>query len=256
MKITERTAHSLYISRYQLGRDATVNYPDVDLKFENDTKKWLVVRGQSGGDGDHDQPPRRADRAPRRERDRRAQGHGAAGDRDAFPTRRCSRARRSWRTPASLRAAVAVKRIVYVNGEGPLQRDLVHELQVRAEDRPRGHDPGARGGASSAARPHPTPPPSPPPASTQTGPSQTTPTTTTAPSRLRPGDRLDEPGRDAHRAKRARVDRRVGRPALGDGAGGLARALDDVLEAEARAVHVRDPRVEPQPVVEAARATR
>src|SRR5215210_4957569 len=33
VKITARTAHSLYISRYPLGRDATVNYPDVNLKF-------------------------------------------------------------------------------------------------------------------------------------------------------------------------------------------------------------------------------
>jgi vancomycin resistance protein YoaR len=45
LKITARTAHTLYISRYPLGRDATVNYPDVDLKFENDTDNWLYVQG-------------------------------------------------------------------------------------------------------------------------------------------------------------------------------------------------------------------
>ena len=45
LKITERTAHTLYISRYPLGRDATVNYPDIDLKFENDTDKWVIVKG-------------------------------------------------------------------------------------------------------------------------------------------------------------------------------------------------------------------
>ena len=44
LKITERTAHALYISRYPLGRDATVNYPDIDLKFVNDTKHWLVMK--------------------------------------------------------------------------------------------------------------------------------------------------------------------------------------------------------------------
>ena len=33
LPITERTNHALYISHYPLGRDATVNYPDVDLKF-------------------------------------------------------------------------------------------------------------------------------------------------------------------------------------------------------------------------------
>lgn len=51
LKITDRTAHSLYISRYPLGRDATVNYPDVDFKFQNDTKHYIVIRGQSGADG-------------------------------------------------------------------------------------------------------------------------------------------------------------------------------------------------------------
>ncbi len=44
MKITERTNHALYISHYPQGRDATVNYPDVDLKFVNDTGNWLLLR--------------------------------------------------------------------------------------------------------------------------------------------------------------------------------------------------------------------
>jgi vancomycin resistance protein YoaR len=45
LKIAERNPHSLYISRYQLGRDATVNYPDLDLRFVNDTPKWVMVGG-------------------------------------------------------------------------------------------------------------------------------------------------------------------------------------------------------------------
>jgi vancomycin resistance protein YoaR len=45
VKIVERNPHSLYISRYQLGRDATVNYPDLDLKFRNDTPNWILVAG-------------------------------------------------------------------------------------------------------------------------------------------------------------------------------------------------------------------
>jgi vancomycin resistance protein YoaR len=44
LKIDERTNHALYISHYPLGRDATVNYPDLDLKFTNDTDKWLLLR--------------------------------------------------------------------------------------------------------------------------------------------------------------------------------------------------------------------
>jgi vancomycin resistance protein YoaR len=44
LKITERTNHALYISHYPQGRDATVNYPDTDLKFVNDTGHWLLLR--------------------------------------------------------------------------------------------------------------------------------------------------------------------------------------------------------------------
>jgi hypothetical protein len=44
LPIGKRTNHALYISHYPLGRDATVNYPDVDLTFSNDTGSWLLVR--------------------------------------------------------------------------------------------------------------------------------------------------------------------------------------------------------------------
>lgn len=44
LSIEERTNHALYISHYPTGRDATVNYPDLDLKFKNDTGKWLWIR--------------------------------------------------------------------------------------------------------------------------------------------------------------------------------------------------------------------
>ena len=44
LPIVERTNHALYISHYPQGRDATVNYPDVDLKFVNDTGHWLLLR--------------------------------------------------------------------------------------------------------------------------------------------------------------------------------------------------------------------
>jgi len=44
LKITERTNHALYISHYPQGRDATVDYPSVDLKFVNDTGHWLLLR--------------------------------------------------------------------------------------------------------------------------------------------------------------------------------------------------------------------
>ena len=44
VKITDRTNHALYISHYPRGRDATVNYPNVDLRFVNDTGHWLLLR--------------------------------------------------------------------------------------------------------------------------------------------------------------------------------------------------------------------
>ena len=48
LRITDRTNHALYISHYPLGRDATVNYPDIDLKFVNDTSHWLLLRTSVG----------------------------------------------------------------------------------------------------------------------------------------------------------------------------------------------------------------
>lgn len=44
LSIEERTNHALYISHYPTGRDATVNYPDLDLEFRNDTGHWLWLR--------------------------------------------------------------------------------------------------------------------------------------------------------------------------------------------------------------------
>ena len=45
LPITERIPHALYIDRYEAGRDATVNFPDLDLRFVNDTQSWIFVRG-------------------------------------------------------------------------------------------------------------------------------------------------------------------------------------------------------------------
>jgi len=51
LKLTARTAHSLYIDRYEAGRDATVSYPEIDLRFENDTDGWVVMQGIAGETG-------------------------------------------------------------------------------------------------------------------------------------------------------------------------------------------------------------
>jgi vancomycin resistance protein YoaR len=44
LPIETRTNHALYISHYPQGRDATVNYPDIDLRFKNDTGGWMLLR--------------------------------------------------------------------------------------------------------------------------------------------------------------------------------------------------------------------
>ena len=46
LPITARTNHALYISHYPLGRDATVNYPDLDLKFST-TRRTGCCCGRS-----------------------------------------------------------------------------------------------------------------------------------------------------------------------------------------------------------------
>ena len=43
LPITSRTNHALYIDHYPLGRDATVNYPDTDLTFQNDSDNWILL---------------------------------------------------------------------------------------------------------------------------------------------------------------------------------------------------------------------
>ena len=42
-EITEHKAHSYYISRYPMGREATLNYPNVDLKITNNSPYGMVL---------------------------------------------------------------------------------------------------------------------------------------------------------------------------------------------------------------------
>ncbi|MBA2615004.1 MAG: VanW family protein [Actinobacteria bacterium] len=181
IKITSRTAHSLYISRYPLGRDATVNYPDVDLRFENDTDNWMVVRAQSGGDGITisllGAPTGR--RVVSEPGELRVTG---PPETETVPDPTLYAGEEVVEDAGEPSRAIAVKRIVYVNGKVlysetwytsyQSEPKIVREGTIPLPDPP-------------PPPPPPTaPPPSPPPASTgptQTGPGQTTPTTTTAP---------------------------------------------------------------------------
>ena len=49
LPVVEREAHSLYISHYPIGRDATVSWGSVDFKFRNDTAKSIMIRSWIGG---------------------------------------------------------------------------------------------------------------------------------------------------------------------------------------------------------------
>ena len=44
LPIPQWQAHSFYISRYPMGREATLSYPELDVRFVNDTQGWIVVR--------------------------------------------------------------------------------------------------------------------------------------------------------------------------------------------------------------------
>ncbi|MER7249774.1 VanW family protein [Kribbella sp. NPDC000426] len=44
LKVLEHKAHSVYISRYPVGREATVAWPNVDLKFLNDSGHGVLVQ--------------------------------------------------------------------------------------------------------------------------------------------------------------------------------------------------------------------
>ncbi|GAB4248624.1 MAG: VanW family protein [Thermoleophilia bacterium] len=47
LDITARTNHSLYISHYPTGRDATVSWGGPDLRFRNDTDGWILIKSAS-----------------------------------------------------------------------------------------------------------------------------------------------------------------------------------------------------------------
>ena len=49
LPVVERDAHSLYISHYPIGRDATVAWGAIDFKFKNDTGKSIMIRSWIDG---------------------------------------------------------------------------------------------------------------------------------------------------------------------------------------------------------------
>jgi vancomycin resistance protein YoaR len=49
LPVVERDAHSLYISHYPIGRDATVSWGSIDFRFKNDTGKSIMIRSWISG---------------------------------------------------------------------------------------------------------------------------------------------------------------------------------------------------------------
>lgn len=47
LQLDEHTAHSLFIDRYPAGRESTLNFGSIDLKWTNDTKTPILVRASS-----------------------------------------------------------------------------------------------------------------------------------------------------------------------------------------------------------------
>jgi vancomycin resistance protein YoaR len=45
-EVVQRTNHSLHLSQYPLGRDGTLNWPDKDVKFRNDTDHAILIRAK------------------------------------------------------------------------------------------------------------------------------------------------------------------------------------------------------------------
>jgi vancomycin resistance protein YoaR len=49
LPVVEREAHSIYISHYPTGRDATVSWGSADFRFRNDTSKSIMIRSWISG---------------------------------------------------------------------------------------------------------------------------------------------------------------------------------------------------------------
>lgn len=47
LKLDTHQPHSFFIARYPAGREATLNYPSIDLKFTNDTKAPILIRAST-----------------------------------------------------------------------------------------------------------------------------------------------------------------------------------------------------------------
>ena len=149
LPIVSRTNHALYISHYPQGRDATVNYPDTDLKFTNDTGNWLLAAHVGRlvvADG---RAVRHAGASPRRQRDGAASRDGAGADEEDL---RPDAAGRRPRGRGERRAVSVHERPpprLRREGEAPVRHDLLLLVPRRGSGRPSGHEAEAETRADS-----------------------------------------------------------------------------------------------------------
>ena len=256
LPITARTNHALYISHYPQGRDATVNYPDIDLKFVNDTDHWLLLRtfvsSSSLTVNLYGTPQHRrveSETAPLVTTGPVPDG----GHQGPDPPRRPEGRRRG-----RLAAAVDERdRKVYDENGKLLYDNTWYSSYV-------GEKAIVRVGTKPKPKPKPKQPPITPSAylSTEPRPDRAAHRPSRRPTRRRPSRRRRPARPPASRAaaiasasqagkprrpERLAVDHGVLRPAVGDD---LAVALEHVLEAEPRAADVDAAGVDPDPVVE------
>ena len=251
LPITARTNHALYICHYPLGRDATVNYPDLDLRFVErhgplaaaaDVRRRRLAHRQplrhaGPPPGREHHRPARRDRAGAGQGDRRPDAREGQAGRPTSSARR--RARRASTASSTTRAASCSTTTPGARSTSASPRSSASAPRSRAKKPVKPKKPAAG------------------------DPTTTTPTdrhrdddrtdgydADDDDSRLSRSDRLHEPRRHARRLPRRGVDGRVQRLGRRDQ---LAVPLDPVLVAEAGAANVDAAQVDREDVVERGR---
>ncbi len=133
LRITERHPHSLYISRYQLGRDATVYWPSLDLKFVNDTDEVGAGEGVRRERRDQHRDLRGREPPDRELRDP-AGGHGPGSGRADRGSRRSRRARRAVDEEGTAPTRTSATREIYA-ADGELIRSETWTTSYEGEKR-------------------------------------------------------------------------------------------------------------------------
>ena len=88
-KDVAHTPHSIYISRYPMGREATLDYPGIDNKFQNDSSAGVLITCGYTGHVDHGHVLRQQGGADVRGRGARTSSRRSRSRRSTSTTRCC-----------------------------------------------------------------------------------------------------------------------------------------------------------------------